>query len=214
VDVRPIALVVTAVAQCCLLVAVEIGFRRGLGPETTRQIAHVAGAASVAVLPLFLRLSELVALALFFTALLSWTRARNLLSSVHGIHRVTVGALVFPIGLLLAIVFGWSHPAAIAYAALVLGLADPAAALAGRRLHRIGWPVIGGHKTLAGTLAFAAVAVAIGLLMGVGVGDVRFLAVIGTAALLASIEGSLGYGLDNVPVPAAASVLGIAWLGL
>jgi len=68
---------VTAAAQCCLLVAVEIGFRRGLGPETTRHIAHVAGAASVAVLPFFLRLSELLALALFFTGLLTWTRMRG-----------------------------------------------------------------------------------------------------------------------------------------
>jgi phytol kinase len=214
VDVRPIALVVTAVAQCCLLVAVEIGFRRGLGPETTRQIAHVVGAASVAVLPLFLRLSELIALALFFTTLLIWTRARHLLSSVHGIHRVTIGALVFPIGLLLAVLFGWTHPGAIAYAALVLGAADPAAALVGKRLEGIGWPVIGGHKTLAGTLAFAMVTVAIGLLMGVGIGDVRFLAVLGAAAVLASIESSLGYGLDNVPVPAVASLLGISLLGL
>jgi phytol kinase len=214
VDIRPIALVVTAVAQCCLLVAVEIGFRRGLGPETTRQIAHVVGAASVAVLPLFLRLSEIVALALFFTALLIWTRARHLLSSVHGIHRVTVGALVFPIGLLLAVLFGWSHPGAIAYAALVLGTADPVAGLVGKRLEGFGWPVIGGHKTLAGTLAFAMVTVAIGLLMGAGVGDVRFLAVLGSAAVLASIEGSLGYGLDNVPVPGVASLLGISWLGL
>jgi phytol kinase len=214
VDVRPIALVVTAVAQCCLLVAVEIGFRRGLGPETTRQIAHVAGAASVAVLPLFLRLSELVALALFFTAVLFWTRARHLLSSVHGIHRVTVGALVFPIGLLLAVMLGWSHPGAIAYAALVLGAADPVAALVGKRLEGVGWPVFGGHKTLAGSLAFALVTIAIGLLMGVGVGDVRFLAVLGAAVVLASIEGSLGYGLDNVPVPAVGSLLGVSWLGL
>jgi dolichol kinase len=214
VDVRPIPLLVAAAAQCGLLVGVEIGFRRGLGPDTTRQIAHVAGAVSVAVLPFFLRLSELVVLALFFTALLLWTRARHLLRSVHGIRRVTVGALVFPIGLLLAVVFGWNHPVAIAYAALVLGFADPAAALVGRRLHGIGWPVIGGHKTLAGTAAFAIVTVAIGLLIGMGIGDVRFLAVLGTAVALAFIEGSLGYGLDNVPVPAVASVLGIFWLGL
>src|SRR5437879_13692489 len=93
-DVRPIALVITAAAQTCLLVAVEIGFRRGLGPETTRQIAHVVGAASVAVLPLFLRLSELIILASFFTALLPWTRARHLLSSVHRTQPVSAGALV------------------------------------------------------------------------------------------------------------------------
>jgi phytol kinase len=214
IDIRPIPLLVTAAAQCCLLVAVEIGFRRGLGPETTRQIAHVAGAASVAVLPLFLRLSELLALALFFTGLLVWTRARHLLRSVHGIHRTTVGALIFPVGLLLAVLFGWGHPGAIAFAALVLGIADPVAALVGKRLKGFGWPVVGGEKTLVGTLSFALVAVVIGLLIGVGVGDVRWLAVLGAAAVLAAIEGSLGYGLDNVPVPAVASVLGIVWLGL
>ena len=213
-DVRPIALVITAVAQTCLLVGVEIGFRRGLGPETTRQIAHVVGAVSVAVLPLFLRLSELIVLAVFFTALLAWTRARHLLSSVHGIKRVTVGALIFPAGLLLAVMFAWNHPAAIAYAALVLGVADPAAALVGKRGDGVSWPVIGGHKTLAGSLAFAAVAVGIGLVMGLGTGDVRILAVVGAALVLALVEGSLGYGLDNLPVPAVGSLLGISMLGL
>jgi dolichol kinase len=143
-----------------------------------------------------------------------WTRSRHLLTSVHGIQRVTVGALVFPIGLLLAVLLGWGHPAAIAYAALVLGAADPAAALAGKHLKGVGWRVLGGYKTVAGTLAFAAVTVAIGLLIGVGAGDVRVVAVLGAAGVLALIEGSLGYGLDNVPVPAVASVLGISWLGL
>ena len=165
-------------------------------------------------MPLFLRLSELLALALFFTGLLTWTRARHLLKSVHGIDRATIGALVFPIGLLIAVVIGWGHPGAIAFAALVLGLADPAAAIIGKRLKSVGWPVIGGHKSVAGTLSFAMVAAAIGLLIGVGLGDVRWLAVAGAAAVLAAIEGSLGYGLDNIPVPAVASALGIAWLGL
>jgi phytol kinase len=214
VDVRLIALVITAFGQTCLLVAVEIGFRRGLGPESTRQIAHVVGAASVAVLPLFLRLSELIVLAVFFTALLVWTRARHLLSSVHGIHRVSVGALIFPTGLLLAVLLGWQHPGAIAFATLVLATADPAAALVGRRLKSVGWPVIGGRKTVAGSLAFAIVTIAIGLLIGAGTGDVRVPAVLGAAVVLAFIEGSLGYGLDNVPVPAVASLLGISLLGL
>src|SRR5438046_4261610 len=213
-DVRPIALVITAAAQTCLLVAVEIGFRRGLGPETTRQIAHVIGAASVAVLPLFLRLSELIVLAAFFTAILAGTRARHLLSSVHGIQRVTVGALIFPAGLLLAVVVGWNHPGAIAYAALVLGVADPAAALVGKRGQGVSWPVIGGHKTLAGSLTFAAVTVGIGLAMSLAAGDLPILSVLGPAAVLALVDGSLGYGLDNIPVPAVGSLLGISILGL
>jgi phytol kinase len=214
VDVRPIAVLITAFAQSCLLVAVEIAFRRGLGPEVTRQIAHVAGAASVAVLPLFLRLSEIVVIAVFFTGVLVWTRARHLLSGVHGVHRVTVGALVFPAGLLLAVLLGWEHRGAIAYAALVVAIADPAAAIVGRRFRSMGWSVIGGEKTLAGSLAFAMVSVAIGLVIGAGAGEVRILATFGAALVLALVEGSLGYGLDNIPVPAVASLLGISVLGL
>jgi len=180
----------------------------------TRQIAHVAGAASVAVLPLFLRLSEIVLIAVFFTGVLVWTRARHLLSGIHGVHRVTVGALVFPAGLLLAVLLGWEHRAAIAYAALVLAIADPAAAIVGSRFKSVGWPVIGGQKTLAGSLTFAMVAVVIALVIGAGAGEVRFLAAVGAALVLAFVEGSFGYGLDNIPLPAIASLLGISVLGL
>ena len=214
VDIRPIAVLITALAQSCLLVAVEIGFRRGLGAEVTRQIAHVVGAASVAVLPLFLRLSEIALIAGFFTGVLVWTRARHLLSGIHGVRRVTLGALVFPAGLLLAVLVGWEHRAAIAYAALVLAIADPAAAIVGSRFKSVGWSVIGGRKTLAGSLTFAIVAVVIALVIGAGAGEVRFLAAVGAALVLALIESSLGYGLDNIPVPTVASLLGISVLGL
>jgi len=47
-----------------------------------------------------------------------------------------------------------------------------------------------------------------------GTGDVRILAVVGAGLVLALVEGSLGYGLDNLPVPAVGSLLGISMLGL
>jgi dolichol kinase len=125
-----------------------------------------------------------------------------------------VGALVFPAGLLLAVLVGWHHPGAIAYAALVLGLSDPAAALIGSRAKGAGWSVLGGHKTIAGTVAFVVITFAIGVLMGVAIGRSQLLLAIGAAAVLATMEGSIGYGLDNLPVPAVASALGIIWLGL
>jgi phytol kinase len=207
-------LLVTAAAQGGLLVAVEIGFRRGLGPETTRRIAHAVGAVSVALLPLFLRLPELIVLAALFTAVLALTRGRNLLRSIHEIDRPSAGALVFPAGLLLAVLVGWHHLGAIAYAALVLGLADPAAALVGTHLKGVGWAVLGGHKTFSGSAAFFAVTVAVGGLIGLAAGELRLVATIAAAAVLATIEGSIGYGLDNLLVPAVASALGIIWLGL
>ena len=74
--------------------------------------------------------------------------------------------------------------------------------------------MIGGQKTLAGSLTFAVVAVLIALVIGAGAGEVRFLAAVGAALVLAFVEGSFGYGLDNVPVPTIASLLGISVLGL
>jgi len=214
VEVRPVIVLVTALAQGGLLAAVEIGFRRGLGPETTRRIAHAVGAVSVAPLPLFLQLPELIVLAVFFTAVLVLTRIGHMLPSVHAIDRDSAGALVFPAGLLLAVLVGWHHPGAIAYAALVLGLADPAAALVGARLTGARWAVLGGHKTLGGSIAFYIVAVAIGVLFGVATGGHQLFGALAAGAVLATIEGGLGYGLDNLPVPAVASALGIIWLGL
>jgi dolichol kinase len=204
----------TAVAQGGLLVAVEIGFRRGLGPETTRRIAHAVGAVSIAFLPLFLQLPELIVLAVLFTAVLVLTRGRNLLRSVHAVDRASVGALVFPAGLLLAVLVGWHHPGAIAYAALVLGLADPAAALVGTRVKGVGWAVVGGHKTISGGVAFCIVTSAVGVLIGVATGGPHLFAAFAAAAVLTTIESSIGYGLDNLAVPAVASALGIIWLGL
>jgi phytol kinase len=213
-EIRPVPLLLTAVAQGSLLIGVEIGFRRGLGIETTRRIAHAVGAVSVGFLPLFLHLPELIALALLFTAVLAVTRGRNMLRSVHAIDRASVGALVFPAGLLLAVLIGWHHPGAIAYAALVLGLADPAAAVVGTRMKSFGWAVMGGQKTLSGSGAFFIVTLAVGLLIGSATGGPHLLAAVAAAAVLTAIEGSIGYGLDTRPVPALASALGIALLGL
>lgn len=213
-EVRPVLLLVTALGQGGLLATVEIAFRRGLGAETTRRIAHAVGAVSVAPLPVFLQLPELIVLAVFFTVVLVSTRIGHLLPSVHAIDRASAGALVFPAGLLLAVLVGWLHPGAIAYAALVLGLADPAAALVGARLKGAGWAVLGGHKTIGGSVAFDIVTVGIGLFISVITGGHHWFGAIAAGAVLATIEGSIGYGLDNLPVPAVASALAIIWLGL
>jgi dolichol kinase len=213
VELRPLALLLTGTGQACILGAIELLGRRGLGPEQTRRLAHVAGASSVAVLPRFLTLTELGALAVFFTGLLAWTRRRQQLPSVHGVSRRTVGALVLPAGLFLGAWVGWGHPLAIAYAALVLALGDPFAAWAGERIRGPGWNVMGGSKTVVGTAAFVLVTALVGAaLTGLSFGR---LPVVATAALaLAAVEGSMGYGLDNLPLPPVASLLAISWLGL
>jgi dolichol kinase len=176
----------------------------------------VAGAASVAILPFVLGLEEIAALAIFFTAVLALTRARNVLGSIHGVDRTSVGPIVFPAGLLLAVVIAWQHPAAIAYAALVLAIADPIAAIAGKRFGGPGWRAVGARKTLAGSVAFAIVAFAVGISLGLAAREIQvFIAAAAAAAVVVAIaEAGIGYGLDNLLVPVVASTIGVAWLDL
>jgi dolichol kinase len=219
--VGAVALLLVAAGQLCVLGAAEAAHRRGLGSEQTRRLAHAVGGATVAVLPVFLSLPELGVLAVLFTGVLAWARRRGWLRGVHGVDRPTVGALVFPAGLFLGAWVGWGHPAAIAYAALVLALADPAAALAGERLggpdrRLLGrrlprWRVPGGARTAAGSAAFCAVTLLVGAAL-TGLDPARLPRVLAAAAVLSAVEGSIGYGLDNLPLPPLASLLAMDWL--
>jgi dolichol kinase len=143
---------------------------------------------------------------------LAWTRKRRQLDSVHAVGRPTVGVVVFPSGLFLGAWVGWGHPLAIAYGALVLALADPCAAAAGERFPGLGWRVLGGRKTVAGCAAFLIVAVMVGAVLA-GPSSSRLPLVVAAAMLLAAFEASIGYGLDNLPIPSVASLVAVGWLG-
>ena len=192
----------------------EFARRYGQPAETTRRLVHVAGAGTTALFPFYLRLTEVVALAVVFSAFLIGTRVRGSLKSVHAVARPTAGALIFPAGLLLAAVAVWSHPAAFSYAALMLALPDPAAAVVGRRFGSLRWRVPGGEKTVLGSLTFFAVAFVVGMGFAVAAGNGSLLAVAAAAAVLTIIEAALGYGLDNLFIPVAAGLLGEYWIRL
>jgi dolichol kinase len=183
----------------------EVLRRRGIPADSTRRYTHVAGASVSALLPAFLGLAETVALGVVIAAALAWTRSRGLLRSVHDVERPTLGAVLFPLGLALAAIVGWAQPAAYALGALTLALADPAAALVGGRVKSPRWAVWRGTKSLAGSLAFAAVVVAMGLVMTAWV-PLGFGAILVAAFFLAVVEGSLGFGFDNLVVAPLAAL--------
>jgi len=189
-----------------LFASAEMLRRRGVAPDATRRYTHATGASVAAVLPAFVSLAECVALGVLIAGVLAWTRDRRLLSSVHGVERPTLGAILLPLGLALAAPIGWPQPAAYALGALTLGLADPVAAVVGERVVGLHWRVWRGAKSLGGSVAFAAVVAAIGL-AAASWAPLSLGAIAAMAIGLAIVEGSLGYGLDNVVVPPLA-VLG------
>lgn len=190
-----------------LFASAEVLRRRGVSTDATRRYTHATGAMIAAVLPAVLSLPEYVALGLGVAAVLAWTRARGSLTSVHGVKRPTLGATLFPVGLAIAALIGWSHPAAYALGVMTFGLADPAAATVGNWIGGPRWVVWRGTKSLAGSLAFVGVTLLIGLVANVwaplGFGSIAVIALI-----LGAIEGSLGFGLDNLALPPLAV---LAW---
>jgi phosphatidate cytidylyltransferase/phytol kinase len=204
----------TALALLGLFAVSEFAGRRGLSSETTRRMVHIAGAGTTALFPLYLHLSEVVALGVVFTLFLIWTRVRGSLKSVHAVARPTVGAILFPVGLVVAAVIAWSHPPAFSYAALMLALPDPAAAVIGRRLASLHWRVLGGEKSLLGSLAFFVVAFVIGMGFVLATGNGSILTVATVALVITGVEAALGYGLDNLFIPVLSGLLGEYWIML
>lgn len=211
---RFLPLLGTALALLGLFAVAEYAGRRGVAPETTRRLVHVTGAGTTALFPLYLGLPDVVVLAVVFTLFLGLTRLRHSLQSVHAVARPTIGAVVFPIGLLLAAVVLWPHPAAFSYAALMLAGPDAAAGIVGTRFASPTWRVAGGEKSVLGSLTFFVVAFALGLVFALATGSGAIAGAAAVALAVMAVEGVLGYGLDNLFIPAVAGLLGEQWLRL
>lgn len=204
----------TAAGLFVLFVGSELVVDRGISAESTRQIAHAVGAGAAATFPLYLHLRDVLFLAWAFTVVLTYTWIRGSLRSIHAIDRPSIGAMLFPVGLGVAALAAWGHPGAVAFAALVLALADPGASIAGNRIASLGWRVAGGQKSVSGSLAFFVVTAALAAIFGLASGELRPLRALIAGSILTLVEGSLGYGLDNLPLPLCAAVLGETLLGL
>ena len=151
-----------------LLAAVGVGegLRVGLGwrPESTRRVVHVGvGIATALCPPLFSEPTPVYVLAVLFVGANAVALRRRWLPAIHGAARPSVGTVVFPAALVVALFLCWTLDAERVFvlqtAFLVLGLADPAASLAGTTVRRPGrYSVAGATKSMAGSAAFAVVA--------------------------------------------------------
>lgn len=210
--VHPAELVAFVLLIAALFGSAELLRRRGVGADATRRYTHAAGASVAALLPALLSLGETVALGGAVAAILAWTHRQGLLRSVHGVERPTLGAALFPLGLALAAIVGWTQPASYVLGTLTFALADPAAAVVGARLESPRWRVWKGTKSLAGSLAFAGVVLVIGL-VATAWAPIAIAAIVAAAIFLAVVEGSLGFGLDNLVLPPLAVLSWRAVLG-
>ena len=136
----------------------------GWAAESSRRVVHAGvGMATALCPPLFASPTWIYVLAGVFIVANGVAVRRRLLKGMHGIERESWGTVVFPIALVVALWLCWTLDSSRVFilqiAFGVLALADPAASWVGTRLASPGRYSVAGHtKSIAGSLAFAAVA--------------------------------------------------------
>lgn len=136
---------------------------------------------------------------------MAWTKQAGLLQSVHQANDRIVGAVLFPISLVICVALYWPiDPLIFQGAALILGLSDGLAGLTGQKMGRRPYRITG-PKTIEGSFTFFIVTVAICLVLSTAksglINPIDLLVMATAALLLTAVEGSLGKGWDNLPIP-------------
>lgn len=154
------AIVILLVGVGLVLLATEYWARQGGGRAfLARKILHIAGVGTLAVSPLFFSSWYLLgAVALFFSILLFLAvHYRWIKVDIYG--RKSWGIALFtPAFLVLWIIWGRDNPIWVVQSMLVLALADPAAAIAGKYFPKGSYNFTGDTKTIVGSTTFFIVA--------------------------------------------------------
>jgi len=202
------------------VVAVMLGMLFSVRTELRRKAAHVLGG-SVLLLAARLTAGNGVVLALC-VLLLGWLVATRTLPSLKMYRKLSVdrrdgseslGDLWFPIGLGAVTVLFGAQSATWLAAALVLTLADSAAAVIGTRFPGAVYRVTGGSKSLGGSCTCWIIAGASKALAGWMTDSAwSWAACAGLAAIVTGLEAISPRGLDNLSLPLGTAVA-VYWIG-
>jgi len=204
-------LIFILVAFAISIGAAEVARAMGAPVFVTRKIAHVLGGCVAATLPFAVSQRAAISMAAFFCLLIFVAGRFGTFDSIDAKGKNGHGALFFPLGLSLPIIFFWdTHPFLVPLAALMLAFADGLAGLAGEAFGRRAYYTTG-RKTIEGTLCCfgAALLLFLGFLVFADAFTPwSILGAVGAAVVIASIEAIAGQGTDNVVIPFAAALLG------
>jgi dolichol kinase len=164
-----------------------------------RKLGHAVGAICASLLPLVMSLHSVAVVAALFVPFMLVSRHRNWFPLIHRAERTSLGEVSFAGGILGAALLA-SSKLDYSAAVLVMGLADPAAAIAGMTLgrHRL----ING-KSLQGSTTFLAVTFVILVATRV----CTLFDAVWISAVVTMVEVAIALGLDNIAVPAAVVAL-------
>jgi dolichol kinase len=168
--------------------------------EVTRRLGHIFAGIIASFLPTLTNLQTAVILGVIFTFVMFISKKKMILSSIHGVERETVGAVLFPLALTICAVLYWDTQKIFAITCLILGLSDVFANIVGNKFGKLKYNITG-LKTLEGSGAFVLSTFIILLFFGIPLPTALILSI--TFSL---IEGASGGGWDNLTVPTTAGL--------
>lgn len=175
-------------------------FAAGAEVELFRKAAHIGGTVLAAGSLLWVEVIDYVLIGLAFAVVMAVLPRFVPLQAMS--ERVSAGPIAYGLGVACAALVA-PNAAIFGAALLILGLADTAAVVIGKR-----WPLrrLRSGKSVGGGLGFWLIAA----VLLAGVGTVAWPLALAVAVLLALVELATPGGWDNLSVPAAVAALG--WL--
>lgn len=210
--------VISCLVGLALIASTYILKSRGLiKNETARKLIHFAHALVIAGWPIFIGYWLVILAEIAFLAVVILADEYKLFHSLRRIGRKTWGEIFYPLGVIILALLTpptWLFVAAI----MLLGLADAAAALVGKRFKGMSYVIYGHTKTVAGSSAFfvvAAIVMTITMFLSpVDISTVRvWQAIILIPLITTIVENVSPWGSDNLTVPITVYV-GAVGLGL
>ncbi len=173
-----------------------------------RKIIHIGSSFIIFFFPYFLSLNEIIFLSLLFALLFFFAKIFNFLPIISKVNRVSLGEVFYPLGIMLAAILFLPYDImAFQFGVLVLGFSDSLANVFGALWGKNHFRLMGGSKSLEGSLAFL-ITTLILLLVFQGVNSFLDLGIYLVIALILSlVEFSLFLGLDNLLLPSLSAYL-------
>lgn len=198
-------LIIFLVISTVFLLSVEIVKRKfSISSSTTRRISHVGAASIAAVSPLFIDKYLIILVCLGFAVSMFISRKLSLFSSIHLVNRKTLGEVFLPLGEAISAVIFLPHAImSFQYGILVMGFSDAIAGYVGEKFGKHPLVFFNNRKSIEGSLTFFFVTLIITTIFNPSLG----LHLIIVPITLTIMEFFLGYGSDNLIIPAVSSYL-------
>lgn len=214
-------LILAVVIIALSFVGQQLADKHSKDNESFRKLFHIMHGVTLAGLAFVVPLNWLIGLEILFFVSMIITRYLvthhnhfftiiGYFSRAYKVGRISYGEFFYPISIILLVLLAktkWEFAAAV----LILGLADAMAAIIGKKYGaKTTYLVLGQKKSLAGSVAFLAVTIAVLVgftILTPHIESVSFWYILPIALLITLTENVGVYGTDNLLIPIAAIVL-------